>query len=150
MSKQKFVILKEYENNLTLLMDILGSGTTDNIELNKIGKLLFGDAFVGVFSSNKMKPLNNNEMCIVNTDPDYKGGTHWCACYKYNNKTYVYDSYDRDIKSLSKYWKHKHNWVNANADRDQSYNGESNCGTRSMAWLISAQKYKPHKLINIF
>ena len=48
MSKQKFVIIKEYENNLTLLMDILGSGTTDNIELNKIGKLLFGDAFVGV------------------------------------------------------------------------------------------------------
>ena len=86
-------------------------------------------------------------MCIVNTDPDYKGGTHWCACYKYNNKTY--DSYGRDIKSLSKYWKHKHNWVNANADRDQSYNGESNCGTRSMAWLISAQKYKPNKIINI-
>ena len=76
MSKQKFVILKEYENNLALLMNILGSGTTDNIELNKIGKILFGDAFVGVFSSNKMKPLNNNEMCIVNTDPDYKGGTH--------------------------------------------------------------------------
>ena len=49
MSKKKFVILKEYENNLTLLMDILGSGTTDNIELNKIGKLLFGDAFVDVF-----------------------------------------------------------------------------------------------------
>ena len=53
------------------------------------------------------------------------------------------------MKSLSKYWKHKHNWINANADRDQSYNGESNCGQRSMDWLISAHKYKPNKIINI-
>ena len=145
----KYKILKEYENNLTLLMDILGPSSTDNIELNKIGKLLFDNAFVGVFSSNTMPILKNNEMCIVNTDPDYKSGIHWCACYKYNNKTYVYDSYDRNVKSLSKYWKHKHNWINANADRDQSYNGESNCGQRSMAWLISAQLYKPYKIINI-
>ena len=55
-------------------MDILGSGTTDNIELNKIGKLLFDNAFVGVFSSNTMPVLKNNEICIVITDPDYKMG----------------------------------------------------------------------------
>ena len=146
----KYKIIKEYEQNLMRLMDILGPSSTDDVELNKIGVILFGgDAFKGVYSSNTMPILKNNEMCIVNTDPNYKSGIHWCACYKYKNKTFVYDSYDRDVKSLSKFWKTKHNWINANADRDQSYNGESNCGTRSMGCIISAQLYKPYKIINI-
>ena len=84
-------------------------------------------------------------MCIINTDD--KKGIHWIACYKYNNKTYVYDSFDRDVKTLSKHWKNKHNWINANKDRDQSYD-ESNCGQRSMAFLTSFNKYKT-KVINI-
>ena len=143
----KYTILKEYEQNLLRIMDILGSGTTDNIELNKLGKYLFVDKFVGVFSSNDMPVLKNNQMCIVNTDPSYRVGTHWISCCKCNGKTYVYDSFDRDVKSLSKYWKNKHNWINANKDRDQAYS-ENTCGQRSMAWLISFQKYKT-KIINV-
>ena len=49
-------------------------------------------------------------MCIVNTDSDKKGGTHWLACCKINKYTYVYDSFDRKVKSLSHYWKNKHNY----------------------------------------
>ena len=143
----KYIIFKEYETNLTYLMDILGSSTTDNITLNKIGKYLFGNLFIGVVPSDEMPVLKENEMCIINTDN--KKGEHWIACYCYKNKTYVYDSYDRDVKSLSKYWKNKHNWINANTDRDQSYNGESNCGQRSVAWQISAHKYTPTRIINI-
>ena len=93
MSKQ-YKILKEYEQNLVMLMDILGSPTTDNIELNKIGKYLFGNKFNGVYSSNDVPVLKNDEMCIVNTDD--KEGVHWIACYKYRKKTYVYDSFDRN------------------------------------------------------
>ena len=33
----KYRILKEYEQNLTMLMDILGSGSTNNEDLEKIG-----------------------------------------------------------------------------------------------------------------
>ena len=138
-------ILKEYESNLMLLMDILGSSTTDNVQLAKVGIYLFGKRFRGVFPSDEMPTLQNNEMCIINTDN--KSGVHWIACYKYKNKTYVYDSYDRNVKSLSKFWKHKHNWVNANKDRDQSY-GESDCGQRSLAYLILFDKYKT-KIINV-
>ena len=142
----QYKILKEYETNLTLLEDILGDGSTDNIELNKVGKYLFGNLFIGVYSADQMPLLKNNQMCIVNTDD--KAGIHWCGCYKYKNKTYVYDSFDRDVKSLSKYWKNKHNWINANKDRDQSYS-ESNCGQRSICWLISAHKNTPNKIKNI-
>ena len=89
----------------------------------------------------------NNHMCIVNTDASYQSGTHWIACYKYNGRTYCYDSFDRDVKSLSKYWKNKHNWVNANKDRDQAYS-ENTCGSRCVSWLISFQKYKT-KIISL-
>ena len=73
----KYKILKEYELNLTNLMDLLGNGSTDNIELNKIGKYLFGDLFIGVYSANKMPTLKNDQMCIINTDD--KKGVHWIA-----------------------------------------------------------------------
>ena len=46
----KYRVLNGFETNLMLLMDILGSKSTDNIELNRVGKYLFGDLFVGVYS----------------------------------------------------------------------------------------------------
>jgi len=141
-----YKILKEYEVNLMLLMDLLGSNSTNNEQLLTIGKALFDKRFKGVYSSDTMPVLKNNEMCIVNTDDSSKPGMHWIALYKYKNKTYFYDSYYRKAKSLSKFFDKK--WVNANKDRDQSYSGESNCGQRSMCWLISFDKYKT-KVINV-
>ena len=142
-----YKILKEYENNLELLEDILGNESTTDIELLKIGTLLFIDRFVGVFPSDKMKRLKNNQMCIINTDDSKHSGTHWLACYRYKNKTWVYDSFDRDVKGFSKFFKMKYNWISANTHREQSYN-ENNCGVRSLAWLIAFDKYKT-KIINI-
>ena len=141
----KYHILKEYETNLMNINDILGNGSTDNIQLYKIGKLLFDKRFIGVFPSNKIGILKNNEMCILNTDD--KKGVHWCACYKYKNKHFIYDSFNRNVKNLSKHWKHKSSFINSNIDRDQSYE-ESDCGQRSIAWLISFDKYK-EKIINL-
>ena len=138
-------ILKEFETNRIMLEDILGVEATDNIELSKVGKYLFGNRFRGAYPSDKMPVLKNNEMCIINTDN--KQGIHWIACYKCRNKTYVYDSFDRNFKTLSKYWKNKH-WVNANKDRDQSYTS-SVCGVLSMAWLISFDKYNTKVIIII-
>ena len=37
----QYNILKEYEINLMNIMNILGSGETDNIQLTKLGKSLF-------------------------------------------------------------------------------------------------------------
>ena len=48
----KYRVLKEYKQNLTYLQDVLGSGTTNNIELNNIGSYLFGDgAFMQVMKN---------------------------------------------------------------------------------------------------
>jgi hypothetical protein len=145
----KYEILKHYEQNLTHIEDIIGASETSNTTLDKLGWYLFGSQYLGTFSSNDYpKRVKNNDCFIVNTDPNYKSGIHWCSVFKYKNKFYVYDTFDRNVHKLSKFWKNKKNWVSANKDVDQSVS-EENCGERSMAWLISASKYTPKKIMNI-
>ena len=57
----KYTIVKEYEQNLTMLMDVLGSGSTNNDDLEKIGTYLFGGVFKGVSASDQMPSLKKNE-----------------------------------------------------------------------------------------
>ena len=142
----KYKILKEFENNLMLLTDLLGSKSTDNEQLLIVGRALFDKKFKGVYSSDQIPKLKNNEMCIVNTDDSSGSGVHWISLYRYKNKTYFYDSFSRSKNELSKFWKNK-TWIEANIGRDQSYDTEI-CGAISMAWLISFDKYKT-KVINI-
>ena len=73
----KYRIPKEYEQNLTMLMDILGSGSTNNEDLEKRGAYLFGGVFKGTYASDQMHLLKNNEMCIINTDDSKGSGVHW-------------------------------------------------------------------------
>ena len=148
MKIDKYDILKEYEEILMKIEDMIGTKSTNNIELEKIGENLYGERFIGVFSADEFpKYVKENQMFIINTEPKNKPGIHWVSCYKLNKKFYMYDSFDRPIKDLSKFWKHKNNIVNANKDRDQSFL-EYTCGQRSIAWLIMFNKYDS-RIINI-
>ena len=145
----KYKILKEYEQTLIMIEDVIGASTTNNFELMRIGRLLFDDRFITCSTSDDFpKYVFNKEMFILNVDDSHKNGSHWCAFYKYNNKFYGYDTYNRNVRNLSKYWKNK-KIISSNTDRDQSYNNEKNCGARSMAWLVLADKYTPEKIMNI-
>ena len=95
-----------------LLEDILGSGVTDNINLNKIGKYLFGNnIFLGVFSANEFqKHIKNNQCFII---PSNNEGEHFIAIYKKDGKIYGYDTFNRNVKRMSKFWKKIH-IINAN------------------------------------
>ena len=128
--------------------DLLKDSTTTNIEINKLCKYLFQNLFIGVFSADEMPKLKNGTMCIINTDSSKKSGTHWVACYKYRNKIYMYDTFNRNVKLLSPYWKHKHNIIDANKNRDESFNAKT-CGQQCISWLIVAHKYKPNNIMNI-
>ena len=44
-----YKILKEYENNLELLEDILGNESTTDVELKHLGENLFFERFAAVF-----------------------------------------------------------------------------------------------------
>ena len=144
----KYNILKTYEKVLMYIEDIIGSGKTNNIQLYKICKQIFGDLFLNVYSSDEFpKYVKENQCFIINTDPKNKPGTHWIAVYKYKNKFWCYDSFNRPVKTLSKYFKNK-NIISTNIDRDQSYN-EYSCGARSVGWTVLAHKYGPDKIMNI-
>ena len=152
----KLTILQEYNKNLMYIYDYLNkSTTTNNIELNRLCKILFGDAyFLGIRSADEFpKYIQNGQMFIINNKSSKQQGEHWIAFIKsdknkdHKPRLYRYDSYNIDIHKLSPYFRHKR-FVNANSNRDQSYYGESNCGERAVSWLISFAKWG-EKIINI-
>ena len=49
----KYNILKEYEQVLMRVEDILGAGVTSNTQLDKLGNHLFGNQYLGTFSSDQ-------------------------------------------------------------------------------------------------
>ena len=100
---------------------------------------LFDGDYLGTFSSDRFPGHILNEQCfIINNKFSRTKGEHFISIYKRDGKTYGYDSFNRSINNMSKFWKHRH-IINANKNRDQSFK-ESNCGSRSMAWLISFNK----------
>ena len=136
----KYTILRTYETVLMQIEDILSDKTTNNIQLLRLGRHIFGDRFVNVFSADDNIKLHNGQFCIVNTDSHEQSGSHWLSVYKYRDKYYVFDSFGRDVHKLSKYFKHKQ-WINVEFNRIESYK-QNNCGQLSLAWLIMFDKYK--------
>ena len=142
----KYDILKYYEIALRDVENIIGVNSTSNFRIDKICIRIIPN-YLGTFSSNNIPRMKNNTCCIVNTDSNNKPGTHWTCLFKYKDKIYFYDSFARDYKILSPYWKHK-KWINTNTnDADQSLY-EKDCASRSIAWLLTFEKYKT-KSINI-
>ena len=137
----KYEILKTFEDSLMHVEDVLGSKSTNNNQIYKIGHKLFGNNFIGCFSSDQFPKIILNEHCfILNNKSSRSNGEHWVGFYKYNNKLYSYDTFSRPVNKLSRYWKNKH-IINANHNRSQSYL-EYSCGQRCLAWLICFQRYK--------
>ena len=145
----KYEILKEYEQVLMKIEDILGSGITSNLQVDRLGFQLFDTDYLGTFSSDEFpKYIKIGQCFILNTESSRsKQGIHWVAFYKYKDgKLYGYDTFNRNVKSLSPYWQHKR-IINANIDRDQSYK-EYSCGSRSISWILLFKSYGT-KIINI-
>jgi len=136
----KYAILRSFESCLMQIEDILSDKTTNNIQLYRLGRRIFGDRFVNVFTADDNIKLHNGQFCIVNTDASNKAGLHWLAVYKHKNKYYVFDSFGRDVHKLSKYFKYKH-WTNVEFNRIESYR-QNNCGQLCLAWLVIFDKYK--------
>ena len=136
----KYQILKEYEVNLIKIQDQVSDGITNNIEIDKVCFNIFGEKDLGTKSAEKMPKYIKEEQCfILNTEPSDKSGIHWVSFYKRNKRFYAYDSFNRNINNLSKFWKHK-KIISANKDRGQSFLS-SECGSRAICFLICFRKY---------
>lgn len=123
------------------------ANTTTSVELLRIGKRLFGKAFIGVFSADEVPNVIKPNTCmILNTDPSYKPGVHWVALMSdVAGKVYFYDSYRRSYKKLSKYWK-DYTWLQVTDNEPEQSMVSEICGHLCMAAIYVFRKYGPSSL----
>ena len=69
----KYKILKDYEQTLFTVQDIISDGVTSNLQLDRLGFMIFGLDYLGTYSSDQLpKYIRNNQCFILNTDPSTK------------------------------------------------------------------------------
>ena len=130
--------------------DSIGSRVTNNLQLTKLGKEIFGSDYLGTFSSDQFpKYIRENTCFILNTDSKKSKNKygHWVSFIKINKKLYYFDSFMRSPSELSKYWTNRKLFSINKIDRTESYN-ESNCGERALSMLILMKRYG-EKAINV-
>lgn len=118
-----------YHEIVDILTQIIPN-TTSNHELDDLGKLFLGQKFGGVYSSDTLP--KEKGYYIVNLDTSNMPGSHWVGVYR-DDETYVYDSFGREnllpIKAIY-----------TENDKEQ-LTISTNCGARSLAWLILVDKW---------
>ena len=116
------------------------STTTDNVELLRMGYDLLGGKFRGVFASDENPALSKTEpYAIINTKPRKSGGEHWVAIALTPSMQIMhYDSFGRSAKKLFP-GKFKKGVIDTEDDVEQR-NDATNCGQRSLAWLLVFDK----------
>lgn len=113
-----------YEFTLNEVQKTLGAGITNDEQLNKYCTFL--PKFKGTHAWDELPKLKNLESCIINLDKSNQPGSHWVAIYKYKNKTYMFDSFDRKISNFRK----------VEIDKAVMQKPKENdCGQRSIAFL---------------
>lgn len=121
---------------------LVGNKTTYMSDLEKVGKKMLGQKFLGVYPSDKIPTLKNHEYAILNLDKSNESGSHWVAIAKIKNKTHFYDSFGRKDINIIKSLKYSGNGKIINTDNDaEQKKEEMNCGARCIAWLILFDKW---------
>lgn len=121
-----------------IILPVLGNGTTFSLDLDKIGRRMFGQKFAGVFASDMIPKLNNlKKFAILNLDKSTKPGSHWIAVAFDKGDLLVYDSFGRKAKNIIPALKGA---IDSDLDAEQK-ESEDNCGQRSLAWLHVLDKH---------
>jgi hypothetical protein len=134
-----------------IVVPMIGNKTTYMSELEKAGAKLLKIKFKGVFASDKIPRLNNlKSYAILNLDRSNEPGSHWIAIARKDGITYMYDSFGRHGSQIIPTLYHSGNGRIINTDPDpEQQEHETNCGARSLAWLMFFDKYGPKKALLI-
>ena len=132
-----------YNKALDEISKRIGNKTTFTSDLNMMGKELFGSKFKGVYPSDKIPILTDQQpYAILNLDKSNEPGSHWIAIAKENGKISIYDSFGRDSKDIIPTVHKSGNGKVINSDQDVEQKLiETNCGGRSLAWLFIFDNY---------
>ena len=140
-----------YDCALKQAYELVGKDITFLSQLNGGGRKLLGVKFKGVFPSDKIPQLNDlAPYCILNLDTSKETGSHWIALAKMPksrsclSSAMVYDSFGRDYKTLIRALDCSGNGRMLNTDPDVELSVvETDCGARSLAWLLLFDSYGP-------
>lgn len=146
---KKEIADKIYDNILKkVVYPLLGDDTTYMDDLERVGRKLLGTKFKGVYPSDKIPKLNDlRQYCILNLDNSKQKGSHWVALAKKenSNNSLIYDSFGRCHTKILPNLQYSGNGRIQNTDRDIDQKiEETDCGARSMAWLLLFDKYGEH------
>ncbi len=129
----KDMYMEVYNSLVSLLSSVLGNKTTNNRQLGRVGRQLFGNEFLGVFPRDKIPVFpKGKSFCIINTDTSDGRGVHWTGLACQGRRVYGYDSYGRDINKLL----NVKGVVNSDMSDKEQRTLERNCGQRVMSWLL--------------
>lgn len=136
---------KMYNNILKkIVTPLVGDKSTFQHDLEKAGRKLLGTEFKGVYPSDKIPVLNDlKKYAIINLDKSTEPGSHWVAIAHQNQKIYVYDSFGRKtVKILPALFQSGNGSkiLDTEPDPEQKID-ETNCGGRSLSWLIFFEHY---------
>jgi hypothetical protein len=126
-----------------IVKPMVGNKSTYQSDLEKAGAKLLGTKFKGVFPSDKIPRLNNlKSYAILNLDKSNMPGSHWVSIAHDKGTTYLYDSFGRHGTKIIPMLYHSGNGRIKNTDLDaEQVERETNCGARSLAWLLFFDKY---------
>lgn len=132
----------KFLKNVTI--PLVGNGETISTELASAGKKLFGAKFAGVFPADMIPSLDNNAVyTILNLDKHDAPGSHWIAVAKEESgDVWVYDSFGRPTQTILPDIGQHFNFFDTDYDAEQLAR-ETNCGARSLAWLMVFDKFGP-------
>jgi hypothetical protein len=125
----------KYKQQLT---PTLGTGVTNSMELDLVGRSLFGDLFGGVKTQDQ--DIDESKRYFVyNLDTKGMPGSHWVGVVLDEGEVIVYDSFGRNSKKILPILSSKYDITDTDPDPEQ-VESEYNCGLNVMAWLLVYDK----------
>lgn len=126
-----------FKRALKFVESVMGNGETDSDELEKVGKFLFEDKWVGVFASDEVDPtLQGEGYYLCNLDNHNEDGSHWTALAVRGCVIYYFDSFARTQRTTLRLEDPHHVIVQEINPNIVQGARESNCGQRCLAWLM--------------
>jgi len=115
----KYQILRDYDNAIIHLKNKLGVKATSNLQLDTVGRHLFGRKYLGTYSADdypKPDQMSDGDVFILNNKTHRSLGEHWLAVGKKAGHCYAFDTFHRSLGGLSTHFTHN-GWIPAGSSK---------------------------------